>query len=227
MAAAIPRTTTTRRLGNHFRHHARFYGALVVGVVVYMAMRLLDRPFPLVAAGDAFFLSFLVMVSALVVTLTPEALDRRADLEDEGIVIVALITLIAIAYSVVTIFTLLNQKEAVQGMVLALAIAGPPLGWLTLHMLSAFHYAYIYYSGPMAELEGRAIRFPGECNEPGPWDFVYFSFVIGMTAQVSDVMVQTTRMRRAVITHGVVSFLFNTVLIAMAVNAVVAHVQTA
>ena len=190
-------------------------------------MRLLNGPLPIVAAGDAFFLSFLVMVSILVVTLTPEDLDRRADEEDEGIVIVALITLVAVAYACVAIFTILNQKHAVEGTALALAVAGPPLGWLTLHMISAFHYAYIYYSGPTTPSEERALRFPGNCNEPGPWEFVYFSFVIGMTAQVSDVLVQTTRMRRAAIAHGITSFLFNTVLIAMVVNAVVAHVQTA
>ena len=190
-------------------------------------MRFLGGPLPIVAAGDAFFFSFLVMVSVLVVTLTPEDLDRRADEEDEGIVIVGLITLVAIAYACVAIFAILNQKHAVEGPALALALAGPPLGWLTLHMLSAFHYAYIYYSGPSAPAEQRPLRFPGDCAEPGPWDFVYFSFVIGMTAQVSDVLVQTTRMRRAAVAHGITSFLFNTVLIAMAVNAVVAHVQTA
>jgi uncharacterized membrane protein len=212
---------------NHLRHHARFYTALAIGIAVFVAMRLLNGPLPIVAAGDAFFLSFLLMVSVLVVTMTPEDLDRRADEEDEGIVIVTLITGVAIAYSCVAIFSLLNQKHPADGAALALAVAGAPLGWLTLHMICAFHYAYLYYSGPTAPPEMRALRFPGDCNEPGPWDFVYFSFVIGMTAQVSDVLVQTTRMRRAAIAHGITSFLFNTVLIAMAVNAVVAHVQTA
>jgi uncharacterized membrane protein len=194
--------------------------------LVYVLMRVFNGPLPIVAAGDAFFLSFLLMVSGLVVTLTPEDLDRRADEEDEGIGVVVLITLAAIVYSVVAIFALLNQKHPVDGVTLALTVAGAPLGWLTLHTLSAFHYAYLYYSGPTAPPDQRALRFPGDCNEPGPWDFIYFSFVIGMTAQVSDVLVQTTRMRRAAIAHGVTSFLFNTVLIAMAVNAVVAHVQT-
>jgi uncharacterized membrane protein len=63
--------------------------------------------------------------------------------------------------------------------------------------------------------------FPGGA-EPGPWDFLYYAFVVGMTAQVSDVQVFDTKMRRATLGHGVVSFFFNTVLIAMAVNAVVA-----
>ena len=67
----------------------------------------------------------------------------------------------------------------------------------------------------------QALKFPGT-GEPGSWDFLYFSFVVGMTAQVSDVQVLTTQMRRATLKHSIVSFFFNTVLIAMAVNAVVA-----
>ena len=70
-------------------------------------------------------------------------------------------------------------------------------------------------------LEEALLDFPG-CAAPGPWDFLYFSFVVGMTAQVSDVQVKTSVMRRAVLGHGVISFFFNTVFIAMAENAAVA-----
>ena len=81
----------------------------------------------------------------------------------------------------------------------------------------AFHYADIHYFGD-AEPD---LEFPGG-GDPGPWDFLYFSFVIGMTAQVSDVQVKTAVMRRSVLWHGIVSFFLNTVFIAMAVNAGVA-----
>jgi uncharacterized membrane protein len=86
----------------------------------------------------------------------------------------------------------------------------------------AFHYASLhYFDDPEVETDEGDLKFPGD-SEPGVWDFLYFSFVVGMTAQVSDVAVTTTPMRRAVIMHGVISFFFNTVLIAMAVNAAVA-----
>jgi Protein of unknown function (DUF1345) len=55
-------------------------------------------------------------------------------------------------------------------------------------------------------------------EEPAIWDFLYYSFVVGMTAQVSDVQVSTTRMRRLTLAHGIASFFFNTVLLALAVN---------
>ena len=87
----------------------------------------------------------------------------------------------------------------------------------------AFHYGDIhYFDDPRTSADDRGdLDFPGR-GEPCPWDFLYFSFVIGMTCQVSDVQVKTTMMRRTVLWHGVVSFFFNTVFIAMAVNAAVA-----
>jgi uncharacterized membrane protein len=65
------------------------------------------------------------------------------------------------------------------------------------------------------------LKFPGT-HEPHAWDNIYFSFVIGMTAQVSDVAALTTRMRQVILVHAVISFVFNTILIALAVNVAVA-----
>jgi uncharacterized membrane protein len=105
---------------------------------------------------------------------------------------------------------------------LALAGIGTVAGWLTLHTVMAFHYADIhYFDDPEIQGDEKDLIFPGG-GDPGPWDFLYYSFVVGMTAQVSDVQVQTTAMRRATLFHGMISFFFNTVFIAMAVNAGVA-----
>jgi uncharacterized membrane protein len=162
----------------------------------------------------------------LAVRLTHEDLDRRAAEEDEGILIVVILTLAAISFSSSDIFTALNQKHPPGVFWLVLALAGAPLGWATLHTISAFHYANLHYFAldDAAPQRIASLKFP-ETNRPGPWDFIYFSFVVGMTAQVSDVLVQTTRMRRAVLFHSVVAFFYNTVLIAMAVNVAVAIFQ--
>jgi len=69
------------------------------------------------------------------------------------------------------------------------------------------------------------LDFPGPKKDPGVWDFLYFATVVGMTAQTSDVQVTTTTMRKFVLLHGIVSFAFNTVLIAIAVNVVVSLLQ--
>jgi uncharacterized membrane protein len=91
-----------------------------------------------------------------------------------------------------------------------------------LHMLMAYHYANLYYWQPSGK-GGSGLLFP-DTPTPGAVDFLYYSFVIGMTAQVSDVQITATRIRRTTLGHSVASFFFNTVLIAMAVNAVVALV---
>jgi uncharacterized membrane protein len=84
----------------------------------------------------------------------------------------------------------------------------------------AFHYANLYYRRNDHADYVAPVNFP-KCPEPGPTEFVYLAMVVGMTAQVADTNVQSTEMRRAVTLHAVVSFFFNTVLIAMAVNAAV------
>ena len=103
-----------------------------------------------------------------------------------------------------------------------LAVASVPLGWLTLHTLAAFHYANLFYAPEPGGGEAGGLDFPGT-EDPGPWDFLYFAFVIGMTAQVSDVVVRTTAMRRTTLAHGIGSFFYNTVILALAVNAAVAY----
>ncbi|HVZ70476.1 MAG TPA: DUF1345 domain-containing protein [Rhizomicrobium sp.] len=200
-------------------HHSRFYAAALLGAVVFFVCRHLALPIRIAAAGDTFFAAYLIATAWLVVRLDEEGLKRRAAVEDEGAVIVFLIAIGIIALCVFGIFTLLNQKQSPGTAVFMLSVASAPLGWFTLHVLSAFHYANLHYLCT-PDRKGGALKFPGQ-GEPGAVDFLYFSFVVGMTAQVSDVQVLTTSMRRATLFHSIVSFFFNTVLIAMAVNAVV------
>ena len=78
----------------------------------------------------------------------------------------------------------------------------------------ALHYAHEFYD----ETAGRGMSFPGGDPHPDYLDFVYFSFVIGMTSQVSDVAITSKLIRRTATVHGVVSFLFNAALLALTVN---------
>jgi uncharacterized membrane protein len=94
-----------------------------------------------------------------------------------------------------------------------LAIVTIALSWAMVHTSFAFHYAHDYYrSQPPSGL-----KFPDE-DQPDYWDFIYFSFVIGMTAQVSDVAISDRTIRRTATAHGVISFVFNTALLALMVN---------
>jgi uncharacterized membrane protein len=201
--------------------HVRFYGALVAGVLAGLTAYKFGLGAAALAGGDIFYLAFLLLCMPLLYQ-TSNDLKHRAKREDEGIVVVILITLVTMAFFAVAVFTALNEKAHGNYPGLVLAAAGVPLGWCVLHTVMAFHYASLhYFDDPEVETDEGDLKFPGD-SEPGVWDFLYFSFVVGMTAQVSDVAVTTTPMRRAVMMHGVISFFFNTVLIAMAVNAAVA-----
>jgi uncharacterized membrane protein len=96
---------------------------------------------------------------------------------------------------------------------IALAIVTVALSWTMVHTSFALHYAHDYYR----PREPGGLKFPDE-DEPDYWDFIYFSFVIGMTGQVSDVAITDRTIRRTAIAHGVVSFAFNTALLALMVN---------
>jgi len=194
--------------------HGRFYVALALGLLTALAAHL--------AGGDVFYLVFLGLCLVTLAGQTTADLKLRARTEDEGIVIVVLITLATMAYFCDGVFTALNRKHAVEMAALAMAGVGTLTGWLTLHTVMAFHYADIhYFDDPDVANDERDLAFPGS-TDPGPWDFLYYSFVVGMTAQVSDVQILTTTMRRTTLWHGIVSFFFNAVFIAMAVNAGVA-----
>ena len=93
------------------------------------------------------------------------------------------------------------------------------LSWLLIHTRFAFHYAHLYYVGAGRQDKAAAggLNFPGE-REPDYLDFAYFSFVIGMTSQTSDVAVTSRLMRRVTLAHGVLAFGFNVVVVALSVN---------
>jgi uncharacterized membrane protein len=214
------------RLGFDFRRHVRFYTALACGLAAFGAARMAGQAAAALLGGDVFYLVFLALCAIMVARQTPADLKRRAREEDEGIGVVILVILVTVLFFVVAAFDALNKKHNVGILPLLLAGIGAPLGWFVLHTAMAFHYADIHYlADPECDDDYRDLDFPGR-SAPGAWDFLYFSFVIGMTCQVSDVQVKTTTMRRTVLWHGVVSFFFNTVFIAMAVNAAVAMAAT-
>jgi uncharacterized membrane protein len=204
---------------SHWNHHWRFYVCLLLGLAVFLLTT--DAPLTerILAGGDAFFVSYLAILMIVAARITPRELDRKADVEDEGIVVVILLSLILIGFCCFSVFEIFHQKDRPDDVALLLAIAGALLGWFMLHAMMAFHYANLFYFDPHGK-GGGGLDFP-DTEEPGAVDFLYFSFVLGMTAQVSDVQVTSSRIRRTTLGHSIVSFFFNTVLLAMAVNAVV------
>jgi uncharacterized membrane protein len=203
----------------HFRHHRRLYVACAVAVVAYLTSSTFARPYRFIATTDSFFIAYLLLV-AFLFNETPQKLRERAGTEDEGIFLIIMIVLAAIASACISVIVLLHHSRGQVSDPLVMALIGAPLGWLTLHTVAAFHYANLFYAQKDTPGWTPGLEFPGNI-EPRTWDFIYYAFVVGMTAQVADVQTVGLQMRRATLAHGMVSFLFNTVLIAMAVNAMV------
>jgi uncharacterized membrane protein len=167
---------------------------------------------------------YLALVALVVAEATPEQLRRRArELDPRRWVITALIVAAATVSLFALGFTLQKvPNESLAGLLTRLTLAGLTVAgsWTLVHTTFALHYAHHYYGdgpapGPQDDRGGLA--FPGD-ELPDYWDFLYFSFVVGMTCQVSDVQVTSRAMRRITLLHGVLAFLFNTVILALAVN---------
>ncbi|HEY2256236.1 MAG TPA: DUF1345 domain-containing protein [Variovorax sp.] len=109
---------------------------------------------------------------------------------------------------------------------IALGFLALASAWLMMHTIYAFHYAHRYYRAELAGQEtGPGLDFPGKL-EPDYFDFLYYSFVVGMTSQVSDVQVTSRGMRRITLVHGVLSFAFNMLVLALSINVVASAMQS-
>jgi uncharacterized membrane protein len=166
-----------------------------------------------VCAGLYLVLSFYLMSKADV-----HRMRRQARLQDEGQFTILILTAGAALASLLAIVALLGTSHG--GMRnasdLSLATITILLSWAFTHTIFALHYAHEYYDEN--DGKGGGMQFPGDEPEPDYWDFMYFSFVIGMCAQVSDVTVSCKPIRRTVFGHSVVSFIFNAALLALTVN---------
>ena len=213
---------TTQPVSLYSRHRP-FLIAAVFGVLVLVGALLVAPALAIEGAAIVFFLTYLLIIGFRLSRLTAPHLKAHADSDDLPAVAIIAVTLLAVGVSVVSLFLALNHTTAETKWSLMLAFSSVILGWLTIHTMAAMHYAHLFWRP--ATVSGKKQRrggmdFPNTA-EPGIYEFLYFSVVIGMTAQTSDVAVTTTSMRKAVLLHSVVSFFFNTVLVAAAVNAAV------
>ncbi|ASY62669.1 hypothetical protein SJ05684_c12130 [Sinorhizobium sojae CCBAU 05684] len=173
-------------------------------------------------AAITFFCTYLSITAFRLPKLSGSYLKANARDTGEPEPIIFLVTLAAAAVSLAALFLALNSKDGGSAVELILAFASVTLGWATVHTMASLHYAHLYWLAGRRrdDAAARGLDFP-ETDMPGGYDFLYFAFVVGMTAQTSDVAVTTTAMRRVTLLHSIVSFFFNTVLVAAAVNAAV------
>jgi uncharacterized membrane protein len=139
--------------------------------------------------------------------------------EDEGGVLILALTVAAAIASLAAIVAQLGYARAAGGnggIYFVHAAVTVLLSWTFIHIIFAFHYAHEYFGEGRDKTIG-GLDFPGG-GKPDYWDFVYFSFVVGTTFQVSDVEITSKHIRRTVMVHGVVSFFFAVAILALTVN---------
>jgi len=166
----------------------------------------------LLVAWDIFIAIYMLLAYVTVFSCGTDYIRRQAAAQDDGRFFILVTTGLGAFASIAAIVLELGIKPQ-QSPQLVLAVITIVLSWATIHTTFALHYAHDYYRGAKAG----GLAFPGD-DEPDYWDFVYFSFVIGMTAQVSDVGITDKIIRRTATAHGVISFIFNTALVALMVN---------
>jgi uncharacterized membrane protein len=206
---------------------SRLYGAVVIGIVAYLALAFT----PAIAAAlkpalawDLTAIAYLIPTFRLIRDPDRVRMRKRAKAIDIGLWEIIAIVALAGAFSLFAVGGVLERAKELQSteraLHLTIGVLTVFLSWLTLHVIYAVHYAHLYYDPAERKGDGGVLgglEFPGT-KEPDYWDFVYFSVVIGMTCQVSDVQVTARHMRHLVTAQGIIAFFYNTVIVALAVN---------
>src|SRR5438045_4359074 len=206
----------------------RFIVSLVAALITFLALReRLTFPTSAIAAWDS-FATFASSLAWLAIGITPQKqLREHARTQDlsRALIFGFVVAAACVALLAVAVLIRSHHSEMKTGITLPLVLALGTVGlsWTLLHTLYSLHYAHVYYgdADPSDEKYSAAegLEFPGE-QSPDYFDFAYFSFVVGMTCQVSDVQVTSQRMRRLTLLHGVISFGFNTFILALLINTV-------
>jgi uncharacterized membrane protein len=185
----------------------------------------LHLPTRILAAWNCGAYCLLVLNLVMMFKATPQTMRRNAKREYQGRLAIFILIIAAACAGVLAIGFLLTDKKGISPMLLTLhvmlAVTTIIGSWLLVHTVFTLQYARNYYQDHESKNEEIAggLDFPSD-RQPDFWDFLYFSFVIGMTSQVSDVQTTSRNMRRLALLHGILSFFFNTTILAMSINII-------
>jgi uncharacterized membrane protein len=206
------------------RLHAKLAFAVLVGVAVAGLLTLTALPWTasVLLGWDVGIAIYLTLTYVMMWRANVAQILRRAAEQDEGAVFILLLSIVATFASLVAIaFALGNAQEQTQSpptLAVVMAVITILLSWFFVHTIFSMHYAHEYYgTGGDGKIGG--LEFPKD-DKPDYRDFLYFSLIIGMTSQVSDVAISSKAIRRIGAIHGVLSFFFKLVVLALTVNLV-------
>ncbi|SCY49483.1 DUF1345 domain-containing protein [Microvirga guangxiensis] len=202
----------------HSRLRPRLLGSALVAILVYAVLpREWGAVSRFLVGWDIGIVFYLILALTMAASSTITTLQQRAAAEDETSLVLLILTLSAAVVSLIAIGIELSGIQNANGQQgFRLSVAGITIlcSWFFVHTIYAIHYAHEYYGD---RGERRGLAFPHN-DKPDYWDFLYFSFNLGAAAQTSDVVIVSKRMRRLALAHTILSFLFNTTILALAVN---------
>jgi uncharacterized membrane protein len=189
----------------------------------------LKSPDALLIGYDIGALLFLGLLVARFRTGDAATMRARAVANDPDHATLVMLVLAIIAVVATAVTLELVHARGSNGFGVMLAAATLTISWVFTNAIFTLHYAHLYYlpARSAGKHEAGGLKFPG--NEPTPdyWDFAYFAFVLGMAFQVSDVEVHARPMRRLVLAHSLIAFVFNIAVVALSVNLVATAVGVA
>ena len=172
---------------------------------------------------EVFAVSFIIISWIIFFKISIADIEKRANKEDGSRFFVLVSILVSSFASMVTVLLLMISKDKLPGketITVIVAVISIMMSWVLVHTIFTFHYAHLYYFKNMDDTtEGKPLDFPGK-TKPDYLDFAYFSFVIGMTFQVSDIEIPSRTIRRTVLAHSLLSFALNTFVVALTINLI-------
>jgi uncharacterized membrane protein len=202
---------------------------LVVGLVAgaatwFLSPAALGTVSRLVAAWDAFGVATLLLLWAAIFTADADRIRAVAATEDLSRTLSSIFVVVAAGASLLGATALLKTTSHLShgalAQRLALSVVAVGSAWLLVHTVFPLRYAHIYYDADENGSDVGGLVFPGNDPEPDYLDIAYFAFVIGMTAQTADISISGRTLRRVALLHGLISFVFNTTLVALVISGV-------
>ncbi|MDZ3980217.1 DUF1345 domain-containing protein [Acinetobacter baumannii] len=212
-----------QHLGRSVQNRPHFFIALIFGVVVASLLAWLTSwkwSTILLASWNGSISLYLLHVWKLMRSAYHSQMQQQAKKQDESKWVIMLIVLLAITMSLVAILVQLSQLPSGHYEKLghvALALLTIISAWLFMHTVFALHYAHDFYMALSRNEENGGLDFPGTEHPTYP-DFLYFSYIIGTSAQTADVSITNKHMRLLNLFHAVLSFGFNTTILAICIN---------
>ncbi|MBS1735448.1 MAG: DUF1345 domain-containing protein [Bacteroidetes bacterium] len=195
-----------------------------IGIICYLFSLFLhiDLLTQVMIGWLTFSLSFIILGWTIFTITSPQQIRNQAKIQDPNRSLVLLLVVVATCASFLAVILLMSTKKQnnqSENYHMAIAIASMISSWLLIHTIFTLRYAHLYYEDHKTNKDSAAegLEFPGN-EQPDYFDFAYFSFVLGMTFQVSDVQISSKRIRHLALFHGLLSFSFSTIMIALTIN---------